>query len=185
MSTFLWSDTHFNHRGIIDYCKRPYSSVQQMNEELIKLWNSKVAKQDSIYLLGDFGFCHSEDRMVLPDIFNSLHGHKHLVIGNHDEKNPRVLKLPWESQRDIVTLKEEGVRAVACHYPMETWKQAHRGYLMLHGHSHGSLKRELPHRFDVGVDSIYGKDGPIALQTLAIIALGQKFQAVDHHAEEM
>lgn len=172
---YVWSDTHFGHAGIIRYCTRPYSSVDEMNAGLIARWNSTVTPRDTIYLLGDFAF----GKDVAPQ-FAALNGHKHLVIGNHDEKNPAVLKLPWESINDIVTLRENGVRAVACHYPMETWKSAHKGYLMLHGHSHGTLKRVVPHRFDVGADVF---ENPQSLASLATIASQQTFEAADHHGD--
>jgi calcineurin-like phosphoesterase family protein len=77
-------------------------------------------------------------------------------------------------------LREEGVRAVACHYPMETWKSAHKGYLMLHGHSHGTLRRKLPHRFDVGADVF---DTPASLRNLASIAAEEMFLPTDHHGD--
>jgi calcineurin-like phosphoesterase family protein len=173
---YVWSDTHFNHRGIIDYCARPYPDAEAMNQALIERWNSVVRPTDTIWLLGDFGFG------PVSVVFEALQGHKRLVIGNHDEKNPKVFKLKWEAVEDIVTLKEEGVRAVACHYPMETWKNAHRGYLMLHGHSHGSLRRKMPHRYDVGVDV---EPVPVSLQALAARAAREPFEATDHHAQEM
>lgn len=176
---YVWSDTHFGHAGIIEYCKRPYGSVEEMNESLVNRWNSAVAPGDTIFLLGDFGFGRLPP---LQAIFEKLAGHKHLVRGNHDERNPKVLRLPWESVSDLVTLREEGVRAVACHYPLETWKSAHRGYLMLHGHSHGSLKRVIPHRFDVGCDVYYH---PQKLSFLATVAETQVYNPQDHHGDDM
>lgn len=145
---YVWSDPHFFHKGVIRHCPktRPFASVEEMNAALVERWNSVVTDKDTIYLLGDFSFGKVEETRAL---FDTLRGRKHLVKGNHDEKNKAVLTLPWESISDLVTLREEGVRAVACHYALETWKSAHKGYLMLHGHSHGSLARVLPHRFDV------------------------------------
>jgi calcineurin-like phosphoesterase family protein len=174
---FLWADTHFFHAGIMRHCAdtRPYQSVEEMNEALILRWNTTVRDKDTIYLLGDFGFTKR-----VGEVFDRLRGHKHLVTGNHDEQNPAVLKLPWESINDIVTLREEGVRAVACHYPMESWKSAHKGYLMLHGHSHGNLARRLPRRFDVGVDV---EPYPVSLQALAATAAAEPFSPTDHHGK--
>lgn len=49
---WLISDNHFNHQKIIEYCNRPFKTVEQMNEEMIKKWNSMVKEDDKIYHLG-------------------------------------------------------------------------------------------------------------------------------------
>lgn len=181
---YLWSDTHFNHRGILEHCAptRPYADVQSMNDALIQRWNEAIKPTDEVYHLGDFAFGSQSKGQDITMIFAALNGIKHLVVGNHDEQNPKVLKLPWKSQHDLVTLRENGVKAIACHYPMETWRNAHRGYLMLHGHCHGSLRRVLPHRFDVGCDVW---QAPVSLSTLALIASKQTYEPQDHHREDM
>lgn len=183
MSTYFWSDTHFNHTGIATHCPttRPHSELIAFNEYLIDCWNLTVGKRDRIFLVGDFGFT-TRDGWRLDEIFARLNGEKHLIVGNHDEKNKLVLKLPWVSIHDLVTVRENGMRTVCCHYPMETWKNAQRGYLMLYGHSHGSLKTVLPHRFDVGVDA-EGRDGPLSFEQLWDRSSQQSFCPVDHHGD--
>src|SRR5437588_711949 len=99
-----------------------------MNRALIGRWNQAVGPTDDIYLLGDFAFADKRGEPIT-DIFTLLGGRKHLVVGNHDEQNRAVLKLPWESVDYLVELRENGVRAIGCHYPIESWKGAHRGYL--------------------------------------------------------
>ena len=183
MATYFWADTHFNHQGIIKYTSRAYRDIKEMNAKLIELWNSKVTKEgDNVWLLGDFGFHHSEGEDLF-QIFWKLRGRKHLIIGNHDEKNPQTLRLPWEKVERLFTFKESRKRAELCHYPMETWKGCHQGALMLHGHSHGTLKRQLPHRFDVGVDTPIGQQGPILFDDLVAISLKQKFLPTDAHGD--
>ena len=186
---YFWSDPHFNHRKILDFCpaRREWAdSAEGMNEVLIANWNAAVRPQDTVWLLGDFGFTYQEvqeSEYSLPKIFARLQGHKMLVAGNHDEKNPKVMKLPWERVEKLWTLRDgPGRRAELCHYPLETWKGAHHGALMLHGHSHGSLRRKLPHRYDVGVDV---EPFPISLDALFLRAQAEKFEITDHHKEDL
>lgn len=182
MTTWFTSDTHFNHKSIIDFCSRPFEDVWDMNQKMIQYWNDMVRPQDDIWVVGDFGFTnrYGDD---LEEIFKSLNGHKFLVIGNHDERNPKVLKLPWEKQIDLGTVRDDKRRAIVCHYPLETWKDAQRGRIMVHGHSHGTLKNVINHRFDVGVDC--WDYHPVSFDELWAIAENQDFNPVDHHGDQM
>ena len=42
------ADTHFNHHNILEYENRPFNSVTEMDEELIKRWNSRVKDKDEV-----------------------------------------------------------------------------------------------------------------------------------------
>lgn len=183
MSVFITADTHFNHENILKFTDRPWSTLEEMNEGLIDRWNAKVGPRDDIWHLGDFAFIHP-DGIPIDELFARLNGRKHLVVGNHDEKNSRVMKLPWVKIEHLAKLRYEGRRAVMCHYPLETWAYAHRGVLMFHGHSHGTLQRVIPHRFDVGVDALgkHADHGPIDVEDLFNLADSQdNYDPQDHH----
>jgi calcineurin-like phosphoesterase family protein len=181
VSIYFWADTHFNHRGILKYTSRPYKDIYEMNSELIARWNSAVLREsDEVWLLGDFAFTHAEAE-DLGQIFWRLRGRKHLVVGNHDERNPQVLRLPWEKIEKMHTFKSKGQRAELCHYPLETWKASWRGALMLHGHCHGTLKRKISRRFDVGCDV---EHLPVEWGDILARGLAEGFQPVDGHGEE-
>ena len=63
---FFTSDTHFFHNNIIKYTNRPFKNVNEMNEELIKRWNSVVPKDGIVFHLGDVSLTAKEgDRRVL------------------------------------------------------------------------------------------------------------------------
>ena len=53
----IWftSDLHFNAQRTIDISKRPFKTPDELNKALIKNWNEVVSKDDTIYILGDFG----------------------------------------------------------------------------------------------------------------------------------
>jgi calcineurin-like phosphoesterase family protein len=83
--TYLISDTHFSHRGIVQSLRpdgskeRPWDNIEEMDEALVKNWNSVVRPKDKIYHLGDVVI----NRSALP-ILARLNGEKILVKGNHD-----------------------------------------------------------------------------------------------------
>jgi calcineurin-like phosphoesterase family protein len=180
MALWFTADLHFNHAKVIGYSNRPFADLADMNQQLIRNWNHTVADTDTIYVLGDFAFS-ARDGQPIADIFAQLHGHKHLVTGNHDERNPAVLKLTWESMALLRTIRHEGRRFECCHYPLETWRNAQHGNIHLHGHSHGTLRRQIAHRFDVGVD--VASYFPIRAEQILAIADAQTFAAQDHHGD--
>lgn len=79
----IWftSDLHFSHRGVIDYCKRPYKDITEMNKALIEIWNDTVNEGDTVYVLGDFSLNKKWSGEIVP----ILKGNKILIAGNHDQ----------------------------------------------------------------------------------------------------
>ena len=83
-------------------------------------------------------------------LLGRLRGRKHLVTGNND--GPGTLALAgWASVQPYAELVLDGTGLVLCHYAFRTWCNMGRGWLNLHGHSHGRL-RPMTRQFDVGVD---------------------------------
>ena len=152
------ADPHFGHYNIIKLCNRPFSSVEEMNETMICNWNTVVKPDDDVYVVGDFSF--RADNAV--EILDRLNGRKHLVIGNHDKKN---LKNPEFRERfveiaDILTVKENGIRIILCHYPMAEWDGMYREAWHFFGHIHNNennaqkIMRTIPKAVNVGVELI-------------------------------
>lgn len=81
MKIFVISDSHFNHGNIIKYCNRPFETIDEMNNTMIKNWNSVVSNDDKVFHLGDVGLGGREKTEA---IIKSLKGRKVLIRGNHD-----------------------------------------------------------------------------------------------------
>ena len=79
---FFIADTHFGDEKIIKYENRPFGNAREMDEELIQRWNAVVAREDEVYVLGDFGADGYEE-----EVLAKLQGRKYLVKGNHDTKS--------------------------------------------------------------------------------------------------
>lgn len=144
MTIFFTADTHFGHDNIIGYCKRPFGSVEEMDEAIVERWNAVVGPGDHVWHIGDFASSPTPERY-----FRRLAGQKHLVVGNHD--SARTRGLPWASTREMGTVKVGSTLVFACHYPMRTWPHAAHGALHVFGHVHGTL-RDTKRSVDVGVD---------------------------------
>lgn len=81
---FFTSDTHFGHSKIIDYCKRPFSSIEEHDKTLIQNWNNTVGQDDTVFHLGDFAYGNSQ---FIANIIKQLNGNIILIKGNHDLRN--------------------------------------------------------------------------------------------------
>jgi calcineurin-like phosphoesterase family protein len=158
-NTFWTADSHCNHARIIEYCNRPFTSVNEMNETIISNWNKVVKPGDTIYHLGDVFFCRGQRGQELAEQFLSrLNGKKILLVGNHDSKELINAK-GWENVYfGIKELNFNGQHITMCHYAMLVYNRSHYGAWMLQAHSHNKLKSwidlHLPNNkiLDVGVD---------------------------------
>ena len=148
MTIYFTSDTHFGHGGALGLYRRPFASVAAMNEALLARWNETVGPNDVVWHLGDFAI--RQRPPVVADLLAQLNGRKHLVAGNNDPPSTRELAV-WESVQSYLEIEADGVGMVLCHYPFRSWRGMGKGWVNLHGHSHGRLK-PLPRQFDVGVD---------------------------------
>lgn len=75
---YFTSDTHFNQQRTLELSRRPFDSVEHMNNTLIQNWNSIVKPEDTVYHLGDFG------DIVYREYLN---GRIILLIGNYELKD--------------------------------------------------------------------------------------------------
>ena len=154
---FFTSDSHFGHEHILRYCNRPFSSVKEMDEELILRWNERISENDTVYHLGDFTL-GGHDAAVR--YLERLGGRIFLQQGSHDNRwfdkdfgDGRLSTIPPLCSVELPIQKSKHKQVVVlCHYALRVWDKSHYASWHLFGHSHGKLK---PHglSFDVGVDS--------------------------------
>ena len=148
MAIFFTSDTHFGHGGALGLYRRPFASVAAMNEGLVERWNETVGPDDEVWHLGDFAI--RQRPTVVADLLARLNGRKHLVAGNNDPQETRELE-GWGSVQSYIEMEVDRVSLVLCHYPFRSWRGMGKGWVNLHGHSHGKLKPQ-SRQYDVGVD---------------------------------
>lgn len=153
------ADTHFNHAKIIEHALRPFSSLAEMDRQLIKNWNDHVQPRDDVFHLGDVAWREAE---VYRD---KLNGNIHLIRGNHEVAAEKIKhRFIWVKDVYELAVREffleegrewsEKQRIWLAHYAHRVWPRSHHGVWHLYGHSHGSLV-DAPNALslDVGVDA--------------------------------
>jgi len=174
---YFTADQHFGHANIVRLAKRPFESVEDMDEAMIAAWNGVVAPGDYVYQLGDFTLGGPDQAQSM---FARLNGVIRVVPGGHDARWTRqarrdalvsALGDPVSILEPLVSLNTTppdrlGGRQVVvlCHYAMRVWDRSHYGAWHLYGHSHGSLPG-LGRSMDVGVDAV--GFAPISLAEVA------------------
>lgn len=83
MKYYFTSDYHLNHPKIIEYSKRPFRNIEEMNETIINNHNAIVTKNDIVFHIGDFCF---GDKKETREFINKLNGTIIFIRGNHDHK---------------------------------------------------------------------------------------------------
>jgi calcineurin-like phosphoesterase family protein len=164
-NTFFTADTHFYSTGIIKHRPR-FTSIEEMNDALIRRWNETVPEDGVVFHLGDLATELPKAKLI--ELINQLHGTILLIKGNHDDVGIyrckeiqastrfRFLGYQWE-------LWLERKKILLNHYPYLCYAGEHEGVWQLFGHVHSGsdktgydiprLRHLLPFQYDVGVDS--------------------------------
>jgi len=162
MLYFFISDEHFGHKAVIDYNKRPFDSVEEMDATLIDNFNKVVGCNDVTVHAGDF--CWSSKREdIYKKYVKKLNGNHIFLKGSHDRWLPDSAKMVWEK-----TIEKQPV--VVCHYAFRVWGRSHYNSWNLYGHSHGRLD-PVGKQWDIGVDN--NDFHPVSWDQIKIIMKGR------------
>ncbi len=148
------ADCHFFHGALNDKMdKRGFSSVEEMNEYMVKKWNDKVTGTDTCIVIGDFSLGKSKETA---EILASLKGKIALIRGNHDKFVDAAdfdsSRFEWiDSYREIIDYQR---KVVLCHYPIPFYNGQYRlkkngdpKTYMLYGHVHETRDEDLMREF--------------------------------------
>ena len=165
-NTFFTADLHFGHKNIIEYCERPYDSVDEMNTALIDNWNAVVKPDNEVWVLGDVALGRIHESLAN---VSKLNGHKYLVVGNHDRcwqglrRYGRWVNIYERAGFEIILDRVQfdvGYPVGACHFPgpdendsrfNEYRPDIRRGEYLIHGHCHTTW-HTYGSQYNVGVD---------------------------------
>lgn len=156
------SDWHRNHlnlcRGTSAWADknkcRPFNTLEEMWSPIRDNVNRLVMPEDILVNQGDLLF---GDKSLLPQLLDEINCKNWIYIyGNHCDwlrKNLEFQKLFKYGCHDYVEIAVGKRLLISSHYAFRTWKNQHKGSIMLFGHSHNSLPDD-PNALaiDVGVD---------------------------------
>ena len=137
---YFTSDLHFGHENVIRFDNRPFETVDEMDAELIRRWNTKVDRGDLVYVLGDMIW--KTKNSTAQNLIENLNGQIILIRGNHDRflsnakaKNCLAAVKDYD---DICVTLEDGTtrRCVLSHYFIPMYNGHRFQGIHLHGHSH-------------------------------------------------
>jgi calcineurin-like phosphoesterase family protein len=141
----IWfiSDTHFFHENILTFkdsggklIRPEFTNVLEMNDFMVTKWNETVKPQDKVYHLGDVAV-GVKDQAPLTALVKSLHGHKRLLLGNHDHINQPAYR-EFEKIELWTGGKFKQYNFVASHIPLRE-STMRDGEFNVHGHLHHNV----------------------------------------------
>lgn len=148
------ADLHFFHGALNEKMdRRGFAGVEEMNEYMLRKWNSKVQKNDEVVIIGDLSWGSAGQTN---ELLRQLNGRLYLITGNHDHfVNGRGVELqrfvwikPYEE------LSDNRRKVVLCHYPIMCYNGQYRldkhgnpKTYMLYGHVHDTRDQRLLEQF--------------------------------------
>jgi calcineurin-like phosphoesterase family protein len=166
----FYSDPHFGHAKIIEYCDRPFKDEHHQSMSLMARYNLIVRPGDNVLWLGDCFFGHTDEEMGL--VLEQLHGTKTLVCGNHDRASRRMAAVGFEFVTKQLVWQQDGRTFRGSHFPWKNmmgdegnltrhadqrYPQWHPKYnkneVLVHGHTHDPRKHNGGNAVHCGVDA--------------------------------
>ena len=168
---YFTADSHFSSfdETVLTSDFRPFSSLEEMNEKIIEIWNSQIKSEDVIYHLGDFVNFNKKDTEydLLLKLVQKINAKVVLILGNNEK---RILDYEFggdfekfrnyliscgfhDAVKDKMQLKIGENEFNLTHCPVDAEKET---IYNLFGHIHkcSFVKK---YGFNVGVDNHYFK----------------------------
>lgn len=191
---------------------RNFDTLEEHNEALVNNINCLVKESDILYCLGDWSFGGIDNiwnfrkqlkckiiHLVYGNHDEKIEANKQISILKEDNELFDNLIYTYDNifGGEICTTTQNLFTSVShykeviinkqkicmSHYSMRVWNKAHKGAIMLYGHSHNSLPEEAHRRsMDVGVDTNNLK--PYLLSDIIEKLNARPVIFVDHHTDK-
>ena len=118
------SDLHLFHENAIAFDPRPFASLQEMHDTILKNWNDRVTNGDMVYILGDVSMRGKKEELIA--FVAQLKGRKVLIKGNHDDVSDYRYQQLFHEICDYKEMHDsigkEHYSLVLSHYPIFSWR---------------------------------------------------------------
>lgn len=185
------SDLHFDHKNILEYSDRPFESVPDMNESIIRNIQKTVKSGDVLIVVGDVSL--GAKKTALREYISRIKETGCTLInvrGNHDYKNSEMMNLGFDFACDKLEMEITKEQVLVMHYPYRQavvkylyfalmhklfpkkfWKERHywdkvayKEKYLIHGHTHASV---LQNEFQFNVSAEAVSYTPINIQRIS------------------
>ena len=147
------ADWHYGHANILHFDNRPFKTIFEHDEELIRRWNAAVNPCDTVYILGDMFWCKTTDAIA---VLKQLNGQKILIKGNHDRCHDINFKKCFVKICEYEEVQDGEDNIVLCHYPIPCFKNHFYGWRHFYGHVHVSFEENLMQHNRYLMEELYG-----------------------------
>jgi len=133
MKIFMTSNLQLGRPSAIGKWKRPFDTVNQMDDTLIENWNKVVTNNDTVYCLGNFAW----DPKTAYDSMLRLKGKKYYIIGENDQPLLDLAKkktLPVNNTIVSDIFLQNSVESILSYWPLKEWLNKSKGYWHVTGY---------------------------------------------------
>lgn len=128
--------------GRVNYDGRPFDTVEEMHEYILKGWNSRITNADEVWILGDVSMRGKNDKLIA--LVSQLKGKKILLKGNHDDisdyRYKQLFDAIYEYREITDSFDGKTYKLALFHFPILMWNGQHSGTIMLYAHVHNSVE---------------------------------------------
>ncbi|MBB5183510.1 metallophosphoesterase family protein [Catenisphaera adipataccumulans] len=154
------ADCHFFHSALNEKMDcRGFGSTEEMNDFMIRQWNSRVRKNDEVVIIGDFSWGNAQQTQ---SVLDQIKGQLILIRGNHDRflEDKKFDASRFKVIADYKEMHDNKRKVVLCHYPIACYNGQYRRddqgnpkTYMLHGHIHNTYDQVLLDQYQQYVSS--------------------------------
>lgn len=116
--TWFISDLHFDHKNVIEFSDRPFSSIEEMNDKIINNIKKVVSPGDTLIIVGDFSLGAKKEN--LKNYIKRIKESGCYLInvrGNHDESNSIMMNHGFDLACDKLEITLANEKVTVMHYP--------------------------------------------------------------------